>query len=75
MLQVANLANTKGCKNLKRLQNPWHMGTHNMIDNPSKRTEAVAHGFSSESTRRELSDEYQHDRVEMVFENLCMLLL
>ena len=28
---------------------------------------------SSESTQRELSNEYQHDRVLMVFKNLCIL--
>ena len=38
-------------------------------------TEAIAHGYSSESTQRELSNEYQHDRVEMVFKNLCILVL
>ena len=29
--------------------------------------ESLAHGYSSESTQQELSDEYQHDRVLMVF--------
>ena len=38
-------------------------------------TETVAYGYSSESTRRELSNEYQHDRVSMVSENLCILVL
>ena len=28
-----------------------------------KMTEIMAHGYSSESTPRELSNEYQHDRV------------
>ena len=32
-------------------------------------------GYSSESTKRELSNEYQHDRVKMVFKNLCTLVL
>ena len=35
----------------------------------------MANGYSSESTRRELSNEYQHDRVWMVFEILCVLVL
>ena len=32
----------------------------------SKITETLAYGYSSESTRRELSNEYQHDRVKIV---------
>ena len=37
--------------------------------------ETLAHGYSSEShgTQRELSDEYQHHSVKMVFKNLCIL--
>ena len=35
----------------------------------------LANGYSSESTHQELSNEYQHDRVKMVFENLCVLVL
>ena len=31
--------------------------------------DTLAHGYSSESTKRELSNEYQHDRVFMVFKN------
>ena len=38
-------------------------------------TETLAHAYSSESTQWELSDEYQHDRVKMVFKNLCVLVL
>ena len=30
---------------------------------------------SSESTQRELSNGYQHDRVSMVFKNFCVLVL
>ena len=29
-------------------------------------TEPMAHGYSSESTQRELSNEYQHDRVKII---------
>ena len=39
-------------------------------------TETMANGYSSESTQRELSNEYQHDRVFMDFEKslrLCAL--
>ena len=38
-------------------------------------TETVAHEYSSERTQRELSNEYQHDRVEMVFKSLCIFVL
>ena len=34
--------------------------------------ETLAHGYSSESTLRELSNECQHDRVYVVFKNLCL---
>ena len=39
-------------------------------------TETLANGYSSESTQRELSNEYQHDRFWMVFQkslHLCAL--
>ena len=39
-------------------------------------TETLAHGYSSESTQRDLSNEYQQDRVLMVFRkslHLCAL--
>ena len=37
-----------------------------------KMTKTLANGYSSESTQRELSNEYQHDRV---VKNLCILVL
>ena len=40
-----------------------------------KITETLANGYSSESTQRELSNEYQHDRVWMVFKDFCILVL
>ena len=40
-----------------------------------KITETLANGYSFESTRRELSNEYQDDRVSMVFEESCSLVL
>ena len=46
-----------------------------MMQKNFKMTEPLANGYSSESTQRELSDEYQHDRVKMVFKNLCVLVL
>ena len=33
-------------------------------------TESLTYGYSSESIQREISNEYQHDRVKMVFKNL-----
>ena len=46
-----------------------------MMQKNLKMTEPLAHGYSSESTQQELSNEYQHDRVKMVFRNLCALVL
>ena len=37
--------------------------------------ETLAHWYSSESAWQEVSNIYQHDRVEMVFKNLCILVL
>ena len=37
--------------------------------------ETLAHGYSSDSIQRELSNEYQHGRVLLVFKNLCVLVL
>ena len=34
-----------------------------MMQKKKKKTETQAHWFSSESTQKELSNEYQHDRV------------
>ena len=39
--------------------------------NPFMLTETVANGYSSDSTQRELSNEYQHDRVKMIFISFC----
>ena len=38
-------------------------------------TETLAHVYSLESIRRELSKENQHDKVQMGFKSLCILLL
>ena len=38
-------------------------------------TETLANGYSYESTQRELSNEYQYDRVSMVFKDICVLVL
>ena len=36
-------------------------------------TKTLANGYSSESTQRELSNEYQHDSVLIVFKDFCIL--
>ena len=38
-------------------------------------TETLAYGYSSESTQRELSNEYQPDRVQMVLKKHFVLVL
>ena len=38
-------------------------------------TETLADGYSSESTHQELSNEYQHARVSMIFKDFCILVL
>ena len=38
-------------------------------------TETLANGYSSESAPRELSNEYQHDWVWMVFKIFCICVL
>ena len=38
-------------------------GQYKMMQKSWQMTETLANGYSSESTRRELSNEYQHDRV------------
>ena len=43
--------------------------------NAEKLFETLAHGYSSESTQWELSNEYQHDRVKLVIKNMCVLVL
>ena len=43
-------------------------GQYKMIQKKMKKmTETLAYGYSSEGTQRELSKEYQHDRVKMLF--------
>ena len=37
--------------------------------------ETLTHGYSYESTQLELSNEYQHDMVWMIFKNRCILVL
>ena len=46
-----------------------------MIQKNFKMTETLARGYSSESAQQQLSNKYQHNRVKMVFKNLCILVL
>ena len=36
-------------------------------------TETLANGYSSKSTQRELSNEYQYGRVQMFFQNIYVI--
>ena len=47
----------------------------NLANTNDRMTETLANGYSSESTQRELSNEYQHDRVWMIFKKLYILVL
>ena len=40
-----------------------------------KMTETLAYGYSSDSSQGDISNEYQHDRVWMIFKNLCIIVL
>ena len=40
-----------------------------------KMTETLAYWYSSDSTQWELSTEYKHDKVKMIFSNPCILVL
>ena len=41
----------------------------------SKMTEMLTNGYSYENSQRELTDEYQHDRVWMAFKKNCLFVL
>ena len=66
-----------GC--VASLINPYAAGgvfsQYKMMQKNWKMVETLANGYSSESTRRELSNEYQHDQVQMFFKNLNILVL
>ena len=44
-----------------------------MVQKTLKMTETLANGFSYESAQRELSNEYQYDRVQMIFKFFYVL--
>ena len=45
-----------------------YFGQYKMIQESWKTTETLANWYSSESTQSELSNEYQHGRIKMVFQ-------
>ena len=52
-----------------------NFGNKKLMPKTGKIIEILAHGYSSECTQRELSNEYQHDRVKMVLKLFCILVL
>ena len=48
-------------------------GQYKMMQKNFKMTETLANGYSYESAQRELSNQYQHDRVQMVFK-ICYVI-
>ena len=57
--------------------NPYAAGgyfaLYKMMQKSWKMTETLAHEYSSKSAQLELSNEYQHDRFKMLFQNRCIL--
>ena len=45
------------------------------MKNPGKISKIMANGYSSKSAQRDLSNEYQYDRVKMGYNILCVLVL
>ena len=50
-------------------------GQYKMTQKIWKMTKTLANGYSYESAQQELSNEYQHDRVQMVIKDLCVIVL
>ena len=50
-----------------------YIGQYKMMKKSWKMTKTLANGYSPESTQRELPNEYQHDRVKMVFKKFAFL--
>ena len=47
-------------------------GQYDMLTKRGEMTETQAHGYSFDSTKQELSDEYQPNRIKMIFINRCL---
>ena len=52
----------------------WTIFSKHLLQKYWKMTETLANGYSSESTPQELSNEYQHDSVWIVFQDFCILI-
>ena len=50
-------------------------GQYKMMQKNWEMTKILSHGYSSDSTQWEFSNEYQHDRVYIVFKNLYVIVL
>ena len=69
---------TTGCSFISKWQKKWRETVQvevSLVQWWAKMTKTLAHGYSSEIPRRELSNEYPHDRVSMTFKNHCILAL
>ena len=51
----------------------WLFWPIQMMQKKTKLIETMAPGYSSASTQRELSHEYQHDRIWIVIKDMCVL--
>ena len=61
--QLSVSAGQCGGQSCKSYTAGGYVGLYKMMQKTWKITEPLAHGYSSESTQQELSNEYQHDRV------------
>ena len=50
-------------------------GPYKEMQKTYKLTETLAHWYPSESTQSGLSNEYQHNMVQMIFRDLCVFVL
>ena len=62
------------CRITPKELNPY-AGQYEMRQTTLKMNKTQAHKYSSESTQRELSNEYQHDRVYSFFKKVCVLVV
>ena len=63
------------CRPINSYAADGYFGQYKMMQKSWKMIETLANGYSSERTQRGLSNQYQHDRVKMVFKNICILVL
>ena len=63
------------CQKINPYAASGHFGHYKIMQKSWKMIETLAHGYSSESTQQELSNEQLHDRVQMILKNHCILVL